>query len=240
MKKYQVVDKKYWVWECVLGVVLIGVILFGYVNGMDNVKIINNKDEYKSKESIYILLEEQDKFLKDWNGLPRELREWMDSYEVDGFQELQIPLSIELQKYIYEMCKKYGVDYMFALSIAKTESSFKIDASCKNNTDNFFSRGLFQLNERYVSEFVELTGLKDFNINNPLHNIEGGVAKLANLNKFWGKYELAEEDNWYAVTNSYNLGLNKYKNQVRSRGSFFSREYDKKVLKNKEELEGGL
>jgi hypothetical protein len=236
MKKCKVVDR-YRLYECLLGIILIGVILFGHVNNLNNI----NKEEYKSKQRIYILLEkQQDEFLKDWNGLPRELREWMDTYEVDKFVEMDIPLSRELQEYTYEMCKEYDVDYIFALSIMRTESSFKVNAKCKNLTDNYYSRGLMQLNERYISEFVELTEIKDFNINNPKHNIEGGVAKLSNLNKFWGKYELGEEDNWYAVTNSYNLGLNKYKKQVTSRGSFFTREYDRKVLKNKEKLEGGI
>jgi hypothetical protein len=227
---------RYKLYENLLGIIMIGVILFAHVNNLNNI----NKNEYKTKTNIYILSEEQEVFIKEWSGIPRELREWMDGYEEEKFQPMEIPLSLELQEYTYEMCKKYNVDYIFAMSIMRTESSFNIKAKCKNNTDNYYSRGLMQLNERYISEFVELTGIKDFNINNPLHNIEGGVAKLANLNRFWDKYELAEEDNWYAVTNSYNLGLNKYKKQVISRGNFFSREYDRKVMKNKEKLEGGI
>jgi len=103
MKKYQDDVDKYRLYECLLGIILIAVILFGNANNLKNTK----NEEYKSNKSIYIFTKEQNEFLENWNGLPVELREWMDNpkpkaqvkentYEIlEGFTVSAYDLSVQ-------------------------------------------------------------------------------------------------------------------------------------------------
>jgi hypothetical protein len=180
-------------------------------------------------------IENLEQFIEGFSVIPESVKE--EYYE--GFEILDIPLSEELQFYTFEMCKKYDESYMFVMAIMYTESNFKVNDKYQNETDTYFSKGLMQLNERYIGEFSELTGIKDFDIDNPLHNIEGGIAKIHNLRKLWIECGVtSDEDLFLAITNSYNKGFGAYKSEVSSRG-FFSRDYDRKVIKNKIKLEQG-
>jgi soluble lytic murein transglycosylase-like protein len=226
MKKYKTVDR-YRLYEGVLCLLLIIAILFltGFTN--KNYKNVNNG----------VITKEQQEFIKEWNGIPNELREWLNEYE-EEFQYLDIPLSKELQIYTFQMSKKYEMDYLLILSIMQTESNFKTDAKSVNNTDNYSSLGLMQLNQRYENEFIELTGKQNFNIYNSYDNILGGIAKLKNIRERLIKEGFTSEDElWYGLLNIYNLGYTKYKNQVINRGMIFTRGYDQKVLENKLKLE---
>lgn len=227
-RRLRIIDE-YRFYECCMALLLIVLILL--FSGFKNNNYKNNSIE---------LTKEQQKFVNEWNGLPSELREWIDEYEEEGFVALDVPLSKELQLHVFNMCKKYNMDFVYVMAVIQTESSFQIDAKCKNQNNKYYSIGLLQLNEKYIEEFKTLTGNKKFDINNPYDNIEGGVAKLSQLHKQWSKYDLSEESMWYAVLNSYNKGYSLYKSEVISRGGFFSRSYDQKVFRNKEKLEGGV
>jgi hypothetical protein len=61
------------------------------------------------------------------NVKPVELSE---SYYIKG-----IPLSKDLQSYIYNQCKSYNVDYYLVLSIIQKESSYKSNVISKDGHD---------------------------------------------------------------------------------------------------------
>lgn len=195
-------------------------------------------EEYKLlADENNVEIENLEQFIDDFSVISEEIK---DAYYED-FEILDIKLSPELQLYTFDMCKKYSENYSLVRAIMATESNFKEDAKCQNKTDSFYSRGYMQLNERFIEEFKELTGIEDFDIMNPYHNIEAGVAKIHNLRELWSEYDISDEDMFLAITNSYNLGFEKFKKAVTKKG-FYSREYDRKVLKNKIKLEqdGGI
>lgn len=224
-RRYEIVDiyqfLEFWI---AIGL-LVGLIFLLNVNG----------DNYKTK----IENEEEIKYVNEWSVISKEIKERMNEDWEDEFKPLNISLSVELQEHTWNMCKKYNEDFIFVMSIMKSESDFDTIAKCRNQTDSYYSRGLLQLNERYINEFKELTNNKEFNINNVYDNIEGGIAKIHSLRKEWGKYEISDEEMFLAITNSYNKGFGLYKSEVASRGEFFTRRYDQKVLENKIKLEGG-
>jgi hypothetical protein len=218
--------KKYFVAKKTVRFIVVLLVCTVLLNGF-----ISNK--YKS---VYadsnIEVENLEQFLDNFSIIPQEIKE---EYYGD-FRLLNIPLSEDLQNYTFEMSKKYDIDYMLIMSIMYTESSFNEKVKSKNKTDNYYSIGLMQLNQRYESEFIELTGKQDFNIYDSYDNILGGIAKIYNLKELWSKYDISDEDMFLAITNSYNKGFGAYKNDVVGRG-FFNRDYDKKVLENKIKLE---
>jgi hypothetical protein len=193
-----------------------------------------NKEYKLLADENSVEIENLERFIKEFKVIPQEIK---NAYYED-FQLYDIPLRKELQEYTFKVCKEYNENYTMILAIMYTESEFKENAKSKNQTDNYYSIGLMQLNQRYESEFMELTGKKDFNIYDSKDNILGGVAKIHNLRQLWSKYDISDEDMFLAITNSYNKGFGAYKSDVSSRG-FFSRKYDQKVLENKIKLEQG-
>lgn len=183
-------------------------------------------------------LENLKRFIKEFSVIPKELREQIK--EEEEFILLDIPLSEDLQKFCFETCKEYNMDYIFVLSVFATESEFKSYAKCKNQVGNGYSVGIGQLNENYTKWFSELTGIENFDVYNDKHNIEGSIAVLKFYRDYWKNNvdEISEEELWYFTLNSYNMGINGYKSYIRNTGET-SRHYDRKVLKNKIKLENG-
>jgi hypothetical protein len=221
--------KKYFVAKKVVRFIVVLLIFTVLLNGF-----ISNR--YKN---IYadsgVEVEKLEQFLDNFSIIPEEIKE---EYYGD-FRLLSIPLNEELQTYIFETSKKYDESYMFVMAIMYTESSFNTKAKYKNQTDNYYSIGLMQLNERYIKEFKVLTGIEDFDIYNLKMNIEGGIAKISALREQWIERGVtSDEDLFLAITNSYNKGFGAYKSDVSNRG-FFSRDYDRKVIRNKIKLEQG-
>lgn len=229
MKNYRVVDR-YRFYEFVLTVCMIGVLIF-YNN------VIHN--EYKTVTSS----QEQETFIQNWNSIPSELREMMvDEEEVieEEFQVLNIPLSEELQRYTFEMCKKHQMDFTFVLSVMQTESSFRPEAKSKNQGSRGYSISYMQLNDQYIKWYKELTNNPKFNIWKAEDNILGGILVLKHYRDYWINQGIEDEDGlWYLTLNSYNCGVEGIKKIYKKTG-VVSRNYDRKVLQNKLEIEGGI
>jgi soluble lytic murein transglycosylase-like protein len=229
MKRYKIVDR-YKFWENILIIILIGVLLFTNANSL-------NKDEYKIKTNTYILSEEQELFIKEWNGIPGELRVWMKDYEEEEFKLLDIPLSAELQEYIYKMSKKYDMDYLFVLSVMMTESSFRVNVKNENIGSHGYSISLMQLNNQYIKWYKELTDDSQFDIWDAKDNIHAGILVLKYYRDYWINKGIDNEELLFNfVLNSYNMGITGFNNYIASTGNI-SRNYDEKVLENKIYLE---
>ena len=109
---------------------------------------------------------------------------------VYGFVELDIPLSAELQRYLYDACVENGVDYAFALGLAECESSFRTDVVSKTN-----DYGLFQINAINAEWLAEL-GYDD--MLDPRDNIDAAMYILGDYIEKCGDIALAAM--------AYNLG----------------------------------
>lgn len=76
-----------------------------------------------------------------------------------------IPLPDEMQTYIYNKCKRYGIPYDLALAVIKTESEFQIDAV----GDDGAAIGLCQI---WPYWWGALADEKNLNIYEPTDNVE--------------------------------------------------------------------
>lgn len=85
-----------------------------------------------------------------------------------------IPLDGEIQKYVFEQSKNYGIDPLLVLSIIKVESEFKVDAISKSN-----DWGLMQINHCNHKSLGKLLSITDFL--DPKQNILAGIYMLWDL-----------------------------------------------------------
>jgi hypothetical protein len=226
MKKYFVAKKAV---RFIVVLLIFTVLLNGFMSDKYKRVYANNNIEVENLEQ----------FLDSFSIIPQEVKE---EYYGD-FRLLSIPLSEDLQVYTFEMSKKYDMDYFYIMSVFLTESEFESGAKSKNQIGGGSSIGIGQLNENYIKWFSELTSIKDFDIYDDKDNIEGSIAVLKFYNDYWRNNieEISEEELWYFSTNSYNLGIEGFKEYMRNTGKI-TRNYDRKVLKNKIKLEinGGM
>ena len=150
-----------------------------------------------------------------------------------GFVKYNIKLSEDLQKYAYNMCKKYGVPYTVFLGMMKVESGFRTNATSSTG------HGLCQINPSnlsYLNKKIGTTNLMD-----PYQNIKAGAYWLSRYYKSWKKTTSGEELSLHAL-NSYNWGEGNYRKYLKKGNDAYSWYYGVKVLNTAAKLEknGGL
>lgn len=154
--------------------------------------------------------------------------------EVDnGFVKYNIKLSVDLQKYAYNMCKKYGVPYVTFLAMMRVESGYRTNATSSTG------HGLCQINPSnlpYLKKKIGTTNLMD-----PYQNIEAGAYWLSRYYKSWKKTTSGEELTLHAL-NSYNWGEGGYRKYLKKGNNAYSWYYGVKVVKTAAKLQanGGL
>lgn len=150
-----------------------------------------------------------------------------------GFKKYNIKLSSDLQKYAYNMCKKYGIPYTTFLAMMKVESGYRTNA--KSST----GYGLCQINPSNLSYLRSKIGTTD--LFDPYQNIEAGAYWLSRYYKSWKGSASGETLELHAL-NSYNWGEGNYKSYLKKGNSASSWYYGKKVLSVAAKLEknGGL
>lgn len=104
-----------------------------------------------------------------------------------------VPLSDDLQRYIFALCAEYGLDPAIVFAVIERESSYK------ENTvgDNGEAFGLMQIQPKWHAERMERLGVWD--LMNPYQNIHVGVDYLAEM------YELGEYSTRFMLM-AYNGG----------------------------------
>lgn len=85
---------------------------------------------------------------------------------------LDIPLSADLQEYIFGICEEYDVEYPLVLAMIEHESMF--DASARSSTED---SGLMQINDINLRELRDKLGITD--IYDPYQNVLAGVYLLS-------------------------------------------------------------
>ncbi len=154
--------------------------------------------------------------------------------EVDsGFIKYDIKLSEDLQKYAYNMCKKYKIPYTTFLGLMRTESNFRPEA--KSST----GYGICQINPSNLSYLNKKIGTTD--LFDPYQCIEAGAYWLSRYYKSWKDEASGEELDLHAL-NSYNWGEGRYRKYLKQGNDAYSWHYGNKVLKYAAKIEknGGL
>lgn len=154
--------------------------------------------------------------------------------EVDGlFKEYSIKLPVDQQKYVYNMCKKYGVEYELFLAVMYKESGFNPNA--KSST----GYGICQINPSNLSYLRKKIGTTD--LFDPYQNIQAGVYWLSRYYRSWSKTKDLE-DRTLNILNSYNWGEGRYKTYLARGNNAHSWYYGNKVLAIRDKLvtNGGL
>lgn len=95
--------------------------------------------------------------------------------EQENYYISEIGLSQELQKYLYDTCKEYDVDYIEALAVMSVENPH-YNPKVISDTNDY---GLFQINVCNHESLKEILKINDFL--NPYDNILAGVYKLSKL-----------------------------------------------------------
>ena len=122
-------------------------------------------------------------------------------------------LDLELQDYLYETCKKYGIEDHYELLMAQMYNESRFDTNIISKTNDY---GLMQINicnHEWLSEELGVVNFLD-----PYQSIECGVFMMSD---FLSKYSEAT-----ALT-AYNSGEDKVKNGMSSS------EYSDKILRYK-------
>lgn len=156
----------------------------------------------------------------------------------DGnFKQYNIKLPVEQQKYAYNLCQKYGIEYELFLATMYKESGYNPNAIGGGN-----SYGLCQI---YITNHAWLR--KTLGISNffdPYDNLDAGAYLLSRYFTSGRKWNPNDSTKAavYAL-NSYNMGEGPYTNYCkRNGGGTLGREYSTSILNLRNKLinQGGL
>lgn len=152
-----------------------------------------------------------------------------------------IPLSEDLQTYIWDICQEYNIEYELFLALIKQESNFNPKAVNKN-TNGTCDLGIAQLNSVNHSYHSSLAGVseKDFDPYNPYMNTKAALGHLRDLYESWSKHGYTGDALDYTVCGAYNRGTSGMQKYIASRG--IKTDYAKNIIyyRNKLKENGGL
>jgi hypothetical protein len=138
----------------------------------------------------------------------------VETIEEQDFEPWDIPLSDDLQQYIYSLCEEYDISYAMVIAMIDVESSF--DSKAVSSTSDY---GLMQINAINHKDNMDYL--------NPYDNVEHGIKAL---NRLAEKYNEAD-----LVAMCWNCGEAGARKLWRE--GIYSTEYSEKVIKKKIEYE---
>ena len=112
-------------------------------------------------------------------------------WEADGFKPIDIKLKPELQRFTYNMCEAYNLDYSLILAQMFTESSYQPDLISKTH-----DYGLMQINRCNHKWLHDKLGVSNFL--DPYQNIRAGTYIMRKL--------FERNRTTHLVLMSYNMG----------------------------------
>lgn len=203
------------------------------------VKYQNNQEVYRKEMSTVVVAEAQDKIIEVGTKInPVSSRsavvKSINAIPVDaGFRKYNIALSEDLQKYAYNLCKQYGLDYELFLAVMYKESGYNQYALGGGN-----SYGLCQIHVSNHSNLRSKLGVSNFF--DPYDNMTAGAYLLAHYFTAARNRVSGDAVTVYAL-NSYNMGEGAYFNNCYSKG-ILNRSYSTSVLNLRNSLitNGGL
>lgn len=150
-----------------------------------------------------------------------------------GFKMYNVALPEDQQKYAYNLCKNYGIQYELFLAIMKKESGFNPNAIGGGN-----SYGLCQIHISNFSNLKNRLGIN--NLLDPYDNMEAG-AYLLSIYMNSARAKVSGDAVVVYALNSYNMGEGVYFNTCYSKG-ILNRGYSNSVLSIRNSLiaNGGI
>jgi hypothetical protein len=152
----------------------------------------------------------------------------------NGFKQYNINLPVEQQKFTYNLCKDYGIQYELFLSTMYKESGYNPNAIGGGN-----SYGLSQIhisNHAMLSSRLGITNFLD-----PYENIKAGIYMLSLYLDSARKIVSDDRSIEVYALNSYNMGEGAYYTTCYSNG-ILDRAYSNSILAIRDRLiaNGGL
>lgn len=142
-------------------------------------------------------------------------REW--EADATNFVPLDCSLDVDTQKFVYNLCEAYNIDFTFAMAVMQKESSFKTDVV--SDTNDYGLMQINSINHKWLSEKLGITDFLDAE-----QNVKAGMFILRSL------FEEYEEP--ALVLMAYNLGETAA-NDLWDKG-IYSTNYSDAVLKIQE------
>lgn len=202
------------------------------------VRYSNNSEVYRATLSSDVISEAKDKVVEvgtRYNLASRGATVSIPtSIITDGdFKQYNIALPVEQQKYAYNLCKQYGIQYELFLAVMYKESGFNPNAVGGGN-----SYGLCQIHISNHSNLRNKLGVSNFL--NPYDNMTAGAYLLAHYINAARSKVSGDAVEVYGL-NSYNMGEGAYYNYCYSQG-VLNRGYSNSVIAIKNRLinNGGL
>ena len=138
----------------------------------------------------------------------------------------QADLTKDLQKYLYDECKKRDIEYSLALALIERESGYY--SKCCGDRGN--SKGYMQVWESFHRDIMEAEGVKD--LYDPEGNIRVGLDILQSL------YEKYGNSGDHCVLMVYNMGSGTA-NKLWKKG-IYSTGYTREVISRAQEIKKDL
>lgn len=146
-----------------------------------------------------------------------------------GFVQYNISLPVEYQKYAYNICKRYGIDYPLFIALMFRESGFNAGIVSAGG----YAYGLCQIGISNYANLNAKLGITD--LLDPYDNMTAGAYML---NVYMGIASTKVSDELTKIVyalNSYNMGENAYYNLCFSQG-IIDRAYSNNILSTRERL----
>ena len=99
----------------------------------------------------------------------------LKAHEPPGRTYFDVPLEVELQDYIFDICEEYGVDPELIVSMIFHESNF--DSSVIGENDSGYSYGLMQIMPRWNQDRMDRLECQD--LLDPYQNVLVGTDLIA-------------------------------------------------------------
>lgn len=213
----------------ILSLITIIMVMFYYLKCIEN--IYNSKISNISKNEVVEI--EEELFPKENSVSVASLAIETEINEEDMFIfREEIPLSEDLQRFVYEESQKYDIPDTLVYAIMYVESRF--DTNAKSHTND---SGLLQINSQTAKWIARELGLKEYDLHDPKTNIKFSLWYLNSLKEVWSSVDMSEEDRAYMIVSSYNLGVTGSKRYVAKNG--MNIKYTEKVFEYKNKLEEG-
>lgn len=136
----------------------------------------------------------------------------------------EIGLDKEFQKYLYDMCNEYDVDYLVALAIMMTENPNFDPTLVYHNKNGSIDVGLFQINSCNHEWLINKLGISDYK--DPYDSIYAGVYFIS--------YQMEQGMEGHGLFMAYNMWWETAQRLI-NKGTT-STEYSRKAMKNYNKL----
>ena len=140
-----------------------------------------------------------------------------------GFIPHDIPLSIELQQYTWNLCQERGLDFEIVLALMFAESTYR-PWLIHSNTNGSRDYGIMQINTVNHARLRDELGLTDFLC--PFQNINAGTHMLSDLYRRFNDV--------HKMLMAYNFG--EWGARAHWDNGTFSSRYSRKIVDKAEQL----